>query len=137
MLDEHNRARARHCAPALKWSKDVAAVAQRWAGKLRASGCAFDHSGGKYGENLAAGTSPLTPREVVAMWMGEEADYDYRKGTFGMKTGHFTQVVWRGSKELGCGSVECGGNTIWVCNYSPPGNVLGDFQENVRPAGCK
>src|SRR6185436_19216608 len=59
ILDEHNRARRLHCAPPLKWSKEVAAVAQRWANKLRAAHCAFDHSNGKYGENLAAGTSPL------------------------------------------------------------------------------
>jgi hypothetical protein len=43
--------------------------------------------------------------------------------------GHFTQAVWKGTKQVGCATVLCPAGTIvgsmssWytVCNYSPPG----------------
>ena len=50
-------------------------------------------------------------------------------------TGHFTQVVWKGSKEIGVGkSFGRDGRVFVVCNYLPAGNVIGRFQENVFPA---
>ena len=47
MLDQHNSYRARHGVPALSWSASVASSAQSWANR-----CVFEHSRGKYGENL-------------------------------------------------------------------------------------
>ena len=56
--------------------------------------------------------------------------------------GHFTQVVWASSRELGVGRalVETVGErgakelrSLVVCMYYPPGNVLNRFEENVRP----
>jgi pathogenesis-related protein 1 len=47
---------------------------------------------------------------------------------------HFTQVVWRATKEVGCAMANCeapapdGTNSVWkffVCRYSPPGNING------------
>jgi hypothetical protein len=39
-----------------------------------------------------------------------------------------TQVVWRESVRLGCGTASCNdGGVIWVCNYDPPGNYLGNM----------
>lgn len=138
MLDEHNRARAQHCAPALTWSPKVAAAAQRWANHLRDQGCAFEHSQTEYGENLAAGsTGSMSPRQAVAMWMEEKRDYDFGRGGFSMKTGHFTQVIWRGSSQLGCGMSSCDGMDIWVCNYAPPGNMEGEYKQNVLPESCR
>ncbi|MBP9087889.1 MAG: hypothetical protein KBG15_17340, partial [Kofleriaceae bacterium] len=40
----HNVRRARHCAAPLRWSAEVAVVAQRWANGLAARGCAMQHS---------------------------------------------------------------------------------------------
>jgi uncharacterized protein YkwD len=138
MLDEHNRNRAAHCAPALTWSAELEAVAQKWANHLRDSGCKFEHSGGKYGENLAAGTTgALPPSKVVAMWYDEVAKYNFARGGFSGQTGHFTQLVWIDTQRVGCGMVQCKGMDLWVCNYDPPGNVQGEYQKNVKPKGCK
>jgi uncharacterized protein YkwD len=116
MVDAHNRARARHCARPLSWSTKLAQVAQQWANTLRDKGCAFGHSSGNYGENLAAGTSgTLDPEAVVGMWYDEVAHYKFPDGGFSMKTGHFTQVVWRGTTHVGCGRSQCKGMDIWVC----------------------
>lgn len=58
--------------------------------------------------------------------------------TFGVEpknlnSGHFTQVVWKESKELGVAFAKIGGKVIVVANYSPPGNYIGHFAENVPP----
>ena len=138
LLAAHNRVRAKHCADPLTWSLKLADVAQKWANHLRDTGCTFGHSGGSYGENLAAGTiGVLDPEATVAMWYDEIKLYTFPNGGFSMKTGHFTQVVWRGTTQVGCGHSQCKGNDIWVCNYDPPGNWEGQYRENVLPAGCR
>ena len=53
-----------------------------------------------------------------------------------MGTGHFTQVTWIGSTELGVGRAVGKKNgmhcTYVVGRYRPPGNFMGKFQENVK-----
>ena len=48
--------------------------------------------------------------------------------------GHYTQLVWRNSTLLGCAYARCTSNSpfqgvptwdFWVCDYSPPGNWVG------------
>jgi uncharacterized protein YkwD len=137
ILDRHNQVRDRHCAPSLAWSEDLARTAQKWADRL-ARGCKLEHSGGKLGENLAAGTdSIMGPDHTVDMWYSEVGQYDFGRGGFSMETGHFTQLVWVGSSRLGCGVSACKGMRIWVCNYDPPGNVQGQYRDNVRRSSCR
>ena len=138
-IDAHNAYRAKHCAPPLTWSAKLASVAQSWANTLRDKGCVFGHSpGAKYGENLAAGTEgALEPTSTVDMWYDEIKLYKFPNGGFSMQTGHFTQVVWRSTKQVGCGHVTCKGNDIYVCNYDPPGNWEGQYRNEVLPASCK
>jgi hypothetical protein len=80
--------------------------------------------------------SIMSPQHVVDMWYGERAQYDFGRPGFGMNTGHFTQVVWVGSKRLGCGVSTCRGMQVWVCNYDPPGNFEGQYPKNVLPTSC-
>ncbi len=50
------------------------------------------------------------------------------------QSGHFTQLVWRGSRLLGVGLASDGkGKTVVVANYDPAGNYLGRYAENVLP----
>ncbi len=141
LVDAHNAARARHCAAPLTWSPQLAAAAAKWANNLRDRNCAFEHSpNNNYGENLAGGTTGyLDGNGVVAMWYAEGAQYDFKSGAFSMQTGHFTQVVWRGTTQLGCARSTCGAQNqdIWVCEYDPAGNWEGQFRENVLPKGCR
>jgi pathogenesis-related protein 1 len=140
ILAAHNRFRARHCAPPLTWSKELVAESRRWARNLAAHHCAFDHNPDpRYGENLAYFRPPgsLGEAEVAAHWYKEIERYNFKRPGFSMEAGHFTQLVWVGTRHLGCSSVECGGGELWVCNYDPPGNMEGDFDANVRREGCK
>jgi len=137
ILARHNQHRPRHCAPELAWSEEAARAAQAWAERL-AHECTFKHSSSKYGENLWMGTAgAFGPEQVVDSWYSESKGYDYARPGFSMRTGHFTQLVWRATRRLGCGTATCKGNQIWVCNYEPPGNVEGEFRENVLPTTCK
>lgn len=138
-LEAHNAARAKNCAPPLTWSPKIAQVAQAWANQLKAKGCVFGHSGNeKYGENLGAGTiGALDPQSTVDMWYDEIKIYKFPDGGFSMKTGHFTQLVWQDTRQVGCGHVQCKGNDIYVCNYDPPGNWEGQYRQEVLPPSCK
>lgn len=137
IVEAHNKYRKDHCAPPLAWSADLAKTAQAWANKLSKS-CNLEHSSTKYGENLAAGTEgTVGPERAVEIWYSEVSKYDFKRAAFSMEAGHFTQVVWAGSKRVGCGTSRCKGMEIWVCNYDPAGNMEGDFANNVKPKSCK
>jgi uncharacterized protein YkwD len=130
MLAAHNAYRSKHCVPGLGWSAQIAASAQQWASR-----CSFSHQQGSgYGENLAWGTN-LQAAQAAAMWYNEAAKYNYAKPGFSGQTGHFTQVVWRSSRQVGCGMAVCNRQNYWVCRYSPPGNITGQFPANV-PKAC-
>jgi uncharacterized protein YkwD len=129
MVTGHNRARRAVGVPDLAWSASLAATAQSWADRLAGQGCAIGHSGAVgLGENLAwASGRHLTNEEVVNMWEGEARAYSPATGAClpGGVCGHYTQVVWRDTRFVGCGMASCGNSEVWVCNYSPPGNYIG------------
>ncbi|KAK6532163.1 hypothetical protein TWF694_003323 [Orbilia ellipsospora] len=130
MLNYHNQARAHHGVTALTWNTTLAAAALKSASK-----CVFAHTANnKYGENIAAGTY-TNPAFYAALWYNEGSLYNFSKPGFSEATGHFTQVVWRGTKQLGCAWVKCPGDFPWYlfCEYSPAGNVLpaSNFATNV------
>jgi len=128
ITEAHNFYRRALKLPELVWNSQLAAFAQEWANYLKSQGCRMKHRpSNPYGENLAwAMGKNLTPEEVVQMWYSEVKDYDYASNTCRNVCGHYTQVVWRNSKRLGCGIARCGNTEVWVCNYDPPGNYIGE-----------
>lgn len=55
---------------------------------------------------------------------------------FVITKGHFTQMVWKSSKEFGIGKAQGkDGKWIVVGNYFPAGNMLSRNAENVFPVG--
>ncbi|KAG6842509.1 hypothetical protein C0991_000035 [Blastosporella zonata] len=136
-LSGHNTVRAQHGAVALTWSDDLASAAQSWANK-----CVFEHSGGSlgpYGENIAAGTgSSYNIQTAIKSWTDEVSEYDPSNPV----ASHFTQVVWKGTTQVGCAVQSCDGifsasygkAKYYVCEYSPQGNILGEFA-TVSKAG--
>ncbi len=133
-LAAHNRYRRLHGVPAVVWSDRVAASAMAYA-----LSCPSGHSGTDYGENLSWASYDMGVQTVVDGWYAEEADYDYNNPGYVKGTGHFSQVIWKGTRAIGCARVTgCGpehslrANT-WVCQYSPAGNYVSQFEENVLP----
>ncbi|KAG7884765.1 hypothetical protein KL938_001892 [Ogataea parapolymorpha] len=144
-LDRHNYFRALHeDTPNLTWNDDVAKVAQNYAdaytcnGELVHSGNSLD--GQSLGENLAYGYNFATAGAVDA-WYDEINQYNYSDPGYSEATGHFTQLVWKSSTEIGCAYKYCGSYLGYyiVCNYLPIGNLvlIGDpsyfFERNVMP----
>lgn len=134
-LAAHNAFRKLHHASNLSWNDMLANYAANYA-----SQCEFKHSHGPYGENLAAGYPSVNA--AISGWYNERGDYSYSNPGFSYRTGHFTQVVWKSSRQLGCALVECNGKNgtpgnFLVCEYDPPGNVVSVeeeyFSKNVLP----
>jgi len=140
VLKAHNDARAKFGnVPALTWSNSLASFAEDTL-----DSCEFKHSTPEQlgsvpaGENIAENSGATTPADMVTnMWVSEFKDYNFGSGDFGETTGHFTQVVWKTTTEVGCAvKTSCkdqyGGTFEYIkCDYSPPGNYLGQFQQNV------
>lgn len=142
MVEAHNRVRAKAVPrpqpslPSLAWSPSAAEVARGYAAK-----CRFRHnsSRGAYGENLFAMSDHQPAAAVVPAairsWSTEASDYDLARNACKKSKvcGHYTQMVWRDTRHLGCAIQHCdkgapfgsGPWTLVVCNYEPPGNVVG------------
>ena len=138
MLTGHNRLRLEVGQPPVEWSGALARSAQAWADRLsNQNGCTMKHSGP--GENLFW-ASPvvssdgsrmpqrIAPDAVVTAWGDEKADYEYATDRCrrGKVCGHYTQIVWRATTEIGCATRICADEAqLWVCQYRPAGNVIG------------
>ncbi len=125
-IDAHNVVRSRVGTAPLMWSDRLAGVAQEWANRLMANG-QFAHSHNpNYGENLyEISGAAATPGMVVKAFADEVSDYDYRSNSCRGVCGHYTQVVWNDTKEVGCAVARGGRREVWVCEYYPPGNWVG------------
>ncbi|XP_068648392.1 pathogenesis-related protein PR-1-like [Aristolochia californica] len=129
-LGPHNAVRSALRMPSLVWDPRVARYAQ-WYANQRRRDCALKHSNGPYGENIFWGSGTgWTPAHAVTAWAGERKWYKYWSNdcALGRECGHYTQMIWRTTRRLGCAKVTCsGGKGIFmVCNYDPPGNYIGE-----------
>ncbi|XP_030838428.1 glioma pathogenesis-related protein 1-like [Strongylocentrotus purpuratus] len=110
---------------ALRWSHDLAGVAQRVANR-----CDFGFNFRRLvtrfssvGQNIArvyAGTLD----SIMDSWNNEKADYDFETNTCSAFCAHYTQMVWATTSFIGCGRAACPphSNTYIICNYGPGGD---------------
>ena len=134
MIDRHNQARSDVGVGPVLWSADLARFAQEWANHLASTDCQLTHrprSGewkSRYGENLFMGPASVYGVDAaVDAWVDEKELYHGKKlnKSNWYDSGHYTQVVWRNTSRIGCAAAICGSMVIVVCNYDPPGNVMG------------
>lgn len=127
----HNNERALVGVSGVTYSTVLEASAQSWVNQLKATNnCGLLHSAGGYGENLyAIWGATATPTRVVAAWAAEKSAYNYATNTCaaGSVCGHYTQIVWRNTTQIGCAQATCPANQqqVWACQYNPPGNYVG------------
>ncbi|NXS69518.1 PI16 inhibitor, partial [Pandion haliaetus] len=150
ILDGHNKYRSQVSPPAMdmlkmSWDTELEAFAQAYAEK-----CIWDHNKerGRRGENLFAMAPTLDLEFAVEDWNGEEKYYNLTTSTCvpGQMCGHYTQVVWASTHQIGCGAKFCekieGIETedmyLLVCNYFPPGNMKGrkPYKEGPSCSQC-
>jgi pathogenesis-related protein 1 len=142
-----NMARSAVGEQPLTWDPIAAQVAANYAAM-----CTFAHNpnrnsdytalGGAssgLGENIAAGAPTQTPAAAVSSWISEQQYYDHATNTCnapnGGECGHYTQIVWSTTTQVGCAHYSCTTNSPFggsfpdwdysVCDFNPPGNYVG------------
>jgi len=133
----HNRARRSVGVGPVTWDPDLESYAQDYASRQTGDCRDLTHSGGEYGENIFWGRGRrYTARDAVDAWVSEKQHYNYRRNSCapGKQCGHYTQVVWANSVRIGCARVKCDGGAIYIiCEYSPPGNIQGQWPYGSGP----
>jgi len=146
MLSAHNKTRSEVGAPELSWSDELAGHAREWANYLaQEERCVVRHRPEQgryfhgYGENLYWASAvvwsdgkrepqDITPSHVVQNWAAERINYSYETNSCrdGKSCGHYTQIVWQQTEQVGCARAICPDKSqIWVCRYHPAGNSIG------------
>lgn len=123
--------------PKMTWNKDLAATAAAWVAMCKDTdgNGLIDHNDGRstghpyyVGENVFGGSGNVTAQQAVDLWASEKASYNYANNSCSGVCGHYTQLVWRDSIELGCAMGTCANlqyKNVIVCDYGPGGNVNG------------
>ncbi len=134
LLAAHNAYRRDTGETPLVWSESLAAGASAWARHL-AEKHEFQHSKApNVGENIWMGSSgAYTIAQMVKSW-GDEKEYfvsgkpfpDVSTSGNWRDVGHYTQIIWRHTTEVGCGLAHDAVNDYLVCRYSPPGNIVSE-----------
>lgn len=140
LLAAHNAERQRLGIPPLKWNDKLAARAAQWAEELttmdgleHADDADYDDGGEVEGENLWRGTKDYyTPEQMVNLWVDERKIFVNgpfpRNSTTGRwrDVGHYTQLIWKSTTEVGCAIAHNKEDEILVCRYVEGGNVIGE-----------
>ena len=95
--------------------------------------------GGGYGQNIGYGISAENIAKMITDLMYNDEMENF-SGFYGMANppnfetwGHFSQMVWKGTTQVGCATVDCAALAdvpgtpsapFTVCNYGPPGRFL-------------
>jgi pathogenesis-related protein 1 len=144
ILGAHNTARIIVGTAPISWSTPLETSAQNWANQLRPGKDPHSHTGG-LGENVAQ-SSNKDWKEAVDYWALEQTggringiqvarytrqtiacDSNYNMYDYASQHAHYTQMVWDTTQYVGCGDANYQGNYYYVCQYSPPGNICGNY----------
>lgn len=141
-LQAHNEARHAFGTAPLSWSSRLSREAQAWADVLARTNT-MRHSShderARTGENLWMGTAGyFAPKQMIGYFVDEQRYF--RSGYFPeisttgnwADVGHYTQIVWADTREVGCAKASNGRNDFLVCRYYPAGNVVGERIEPRR-----
>lgn len=149
----HNYFRWRVGVQPLSWNESLAQDAAVYARE-----CFWGHDPTRdnpkfsyVGENLYATTVQPTLASVtesVQAWGDERYDFDFgftTGQTTGGMVGHYTQMVWDDTSEVGCAVAWCGngisnlpwsGGTMVVCRYGTGGNYTGEMPYDYQTGAC-
>jgi len=136
VLAAQNRERSALGIEPLRWNPQLARAAQSWADHLSRTG-RFEHAPERewdpQGENLWAGTRGYYGLEaMVDGWLREKRYF--KPGTFPDNSttgdvedvGHYTQLIWRQTRQVGCAMATGTQEDVLVCRYAQAGNYIGE-----------
>uniref|UniRef100_K7FU94 Cysteine-rich venom protein pseudechetoxin-like n=1 Tax=Pelodiscus sinensis TaxID=13735 RepID=K7FU94_PELSI len=139
IVDKHNTLR-RGVNPTaskmlrMEWNAEAAKNAKNWANQ-----CTLSHSPQEQrttipavgcGENLYMSSAPNSWSDAIQTWYNEVEKFIYGTGANPPEAviGHYTQVVWYKSYQIGCAVAYCPDKEYkyyYVCQYCPAGNIQG------------
>ena len=133
-----NSLRKIHFAVPLHVSDDLNKIAQNHAENIAKSGKFFysqdRYKSGILGENLYRSKDRSNSgAEMIEFWYKEKNAFDFAENKYKVECRNFTQMIWKGSEEVGFGCAKCDdGRYVGVANYYPSGNIMFDFENNVQ-----
>ena len=150
VLDMHNDERESLGLQPLAWDNGLALDAARYARQMAQTNI-FRHSPRSSravpsGENLWMGGRRLYDYEVMIGAFLDEKRLFRRGGKLPNLSatgrwedvGHYTQIIWRGTRKIGCALAEGQSYDYLVCRYFPAGNRFGqgplDADDGARPS---
>lgn len=133
VLAAHNAERSLYGYPALNWNPALEASATSYAQQLASTGQrthAPRTGRADERENINQGMIHWNTGQMLHNWFEEKARFT--PGTFPnicagdwSKCGHYTQIIWPTTTDIGCGMATGEGFKWLVCRYSPGGNKDG------------
>ena len=133
-LTIHNYYRKIHNSPLLEINSKLNKMANLYLDNLINSVKSYStniYNNEPLGENILICNYEKTPKEICINWYNEESNYKYNLESFQKGTNHFTQMIWKSSKEFGFAYKFQNNRTYGVALYYPSGNKFGEFQKNV------
>jgi hypothetical protein len=134
-LHAHNMARREVGLVPLAWSERLAEDAAAWARHLARNNL-YDHASPQLrkgqGENLWRGSKGYwNARQKIGFFVDEKRHF--RPGNFPdvsrtgrwSDVGHYTQIIWPQTREVGCAMALTPRDEVLVCRYWPAGNIWG------------
>ncbi len=132
------------------WNENLAVDAQKWADFLAKNYSSINkwesphssdfktnqHSFARedQGENIAWGNPSMNFERAFQLWAKEKESYNIKKNSCSGICGHYTQIVWKNTKEVGCAHSKSE-NNYWewvVCRYTSAGNVTWESPYNIE-----
>ena len=136
LLSFHNSLRKRHNSPDLLLNVDLCKMAENYAKELiinKNNDKIYKYNDEILGRNIyLSEIKPKQPEKVFYNWYEENKNYDYNFNYYQKNAAHFTQIVWKNTKEMGFGLVDEKNKFCLVVFYYPPGNIFGKFTDNVE-----
>ena len=138
VLEFHNKYRNIHGSPPLKLNDKLSQKAEKIVSQMinDSKHNLYDSSISIYqnnplGENIYINKEQKSPKEIFQAWYNENIKYKYKSDKFQKDAIHFTQIVWKNTKEVGFAFSKAKKICCGVALYYPAGNIFDQFKANV------
>ena len=132
-LHYHNNYRKKHKINILRLSRELNEKAKKIVNSLQnQENLEYIFDDDNEGENLYISSGDFNIKKVCESWYDESKNYNFDSNEYQEGTGHFTQMIWKDTEEVGFAYIKSKDDKYYfLALYSPPGNEVSKFGENV------
>ena len=138
VLKQHKKIREKYKREQLKLNNDLTTLAQKYADNfdlLKESNFHFEnYQNQNIGINYKLFDGDISEiNKICKEWIDEGKGCEENSVIkYSSKTKHFTQIIWKNTKNIGLGYSELNNNKkIFIAFYYPVGNILSEFKRNT------